>query len=154
MLLTQQLLQEKNVVHSYKYRAVQQDMLFLCRMKPLQFLCFILRIQPSTCASTIFYDDLLFLNLLHPRKCQSFLERANCFQSGQRAFKAVLSKDRNVRVLYKYSPGTGKNPLCPSTQLFPLLFASTNHDQSDTDTQKPLPKMGLSDSCCSCVTFF
>lgn len=141
------------MAHSYENKAVQQDMPFLCKMKPLQFLCFTLRIYPSTLASTLFYDGSLWLHHLHPQKMPIFL-RANHFQSRQKDFEAESVKT-DIRMFYSNSPGTSVNLPCSSIWCVSLLYRSTNPDQSSKTYRNLLGclKGGPSDSCCSCLTF-
>lgn len=82
-----------------------------------------------------------------------FLRESKLFPVKAGGLQSRISENRNVRVFYKNSCGTNINPLCPSTLLFPLLYGSTNHDQSDMKTCRILLKRGLSDPCCSCLTF-
>lgn len=85
-----------------------------------------------------------------------FLRESKLFPVKAGGLQSRVSENRNVRVFYKNSHGTSIHPLCPSTLLFPLLYGSTENEQSDIRTCRILLvclKSGLIDSCCSCLTF-
>lgn len=85
-----------------------------------------------------------------------FLRESKLLPVKAGGLQSRVSENRNVRVFYKKSGGTGRNPLCPPALLFPLLSGCTDCDQSDIETCRILLgclKRGLSDSCCSRLTF-
>lgn len=86
-----------------------------------------------------------------------FLRESKLLPVKAGGLQSRVRENRNIRVSYRNSCGPNLNLFGFSTWLFSLLYGSTNHDLSDIETYTILMgylKRSVSDSCCSCLTFF